>query len=57
MTQEFADTLKDLFIPFSFVFGFSFGLGLFGAKYVLHTLLDFLFQFLDWLSSRKRRKD
>lgn len=57
MTQEFVDTFKDCFIPFSFVFGFIFGLGLFGAKYFLHTLRDVLFQFLDWLLSRKNRKD
>ena len=57
MTQEFVDTFKDSFIPFSFVFGFYFGLGLFGAKYVLHILRDVLFQFLDWLFSRKHPKN
>ena len=57
MTQEFIDIFKDSFIPFVFVFGFYFGLGLFGAKYVLHTLSDLLFQFLDWVFSRGRRKN
>lgn len=57
MTQEFIDIFKDSFIPFVFVFGFYFGLGLFGAKYVLHTLGDLLFQFLDWVFSRGRRKN